>query len=80
MLFTMSSIATLSSKSQISIPAWARRQLGLRPGAKLQVRVEADRIIIEPVRRDLESLEGSLQGVYGDPAGYIDELREDRRS
>jgi AbrB family looped-hinge helix DNA binding protein len=75
----MSSIATLSSKSQITIPAWARRQLALEPGAKVRLRVDGDRIIVEPIQRSIEELEGALRGIYGAPDRYVDEQREDRR-
>lgn len=74
----MSSTATVSSKSQITIPAWARRALGIQPGAKLRLRVENDRLVLEPVQKAIEQLEGAMHGVYGDPEGYVDELREDR--
>ncbi len=79
MLVDMSSVATLSSKSQITIPAWARRQLALLPGAKVRLRVEGDRIIVEPIQRNVERLEGALCGVYGDASEYVDSLREDRQ-
>ncbi len=74
----MDSTATLSSKSQITIPAWARRQLGLQPGARVRLRLEGDHLVLEPVHRAVAQLEGSLRGVYDDPDAYLDELREDR--
>lgn len=75
----MHSTATLSSKSQITIPAWARRQLGLEPGARIRLRLEDDRLVIEPVHKAIDELEGALRGVYGDPDAYVDALREDRQ-
>lgn len=44
----MASIATLSSKFQITIPSEARRQLGLKAGRCLEVRVKSDRIELVP--------------------------------
>lgn len=44
----MTSVATLSSKFQITIPSEARRQLGLRAGHCLEVRVKSDRIELVP--------------------------------
>ena len=40
------SIATLSSKSQLVLPADVRRRLGLRPGDRLVIEVEGDHAII----------------------------------
>lgn len=40
----------MTSKGQITIPAEARKKLGLRPGQKLSVRVEGDRLVIDPPR------------------------------
>ena len=76
----MSSTARLSSKSQITIPAWARRELGIEPGGQVRLRMDGDRLVVEPVHRAVLDLEGSLRGIYGDPQAYIDELREDRAS
>lgn len=44
----MTSVATLSSKFQITIPSEARRQLGLKAGRCLEVRVKSDRIELVP--------------------------------
>ena len=74
----MSGTATLSSKSQITIPVWARRHLGLEPGARVRLRLEGDRLVLEPIHRALRQLEGSLRDVYGDADVYLADLREDR--
>jgi len=74
----VSGTATLSSKSQITIPVWARRHLGLEPGARVRLRLEGDRLVLEPIPVALRQLEGSLRGVYGDPDEYVEDLREDR--
>lgn len=74
----VSHTATLSSKSQITIPSWVRRKLGLAPGARLNLRVEGDTLVIQSVQREFETLEGSLRGIYGDPTVYVGALREDR--
>jgi len=44
----MTTVATLSSKFQITIPSEARRQLGLQAGQRLEVRVKSNRIELVP--------------------------------
>jgi AbrB family looped-hinge helix DNA binding protein len=41
---------TLSSKGQVVLPATVRRKLGLLPGASLEIAVEEERIVLEPIR------------------------------
>lgn len=41
---------TLSSKGQVVLPATIRRKLGLLPGASLEIALEAERIVLEPIR------------------------------
>ncbi|MCB9730080.1 MAG: AbrB/MazE/SpoVT family DNA-binding domain-containing protein [Deltaproteobacteria bacterium] len=74
----MTSTAKLSSKSQLTIPVWVRRQLGLEPGARVSLSVVDGRLVLAPLETDLDAVEGSLAGIYGDADRYIDELREDR--
>jgi AbrB family looped-hinge helix DNA binding protein len=38
--------ATLSSKGQLTVPAEARRALGLHPGSRMLIETKGDRIII----------------------------------
>ncbi len=42
-------IAQVSERGQITIPAEVRRRLGLRPGAKLEIEVRDDAIILRPI-------------------------------
>ena len=42
------SIATISSKGQITLPAEARRQLGIHPHDPVVVELEKDAIMIRP--------------------------------
>ncbi|HEX9774640.1 MAG TPA: AbrB/MazE/SpoVT family DNA-binding domain-containing protein [Actinomycetota bacterium] len=68
--------ATVSSKGQITLPVWARRELGIEPGAVLTVSVEDGRLVLERLDDWLDRLQGSLKGVYGDPDDYVREQRE----
>ncbi len=62
--------ATITSKGQITLPAEARRALGLHAGQKVSVRVEGDRLVIDRPR-DIESLrariraEAETRGTWG---------------
>ena len=47
----MAALATLTSKSQITIPKEVREKLGLRPKDQLLITVQGDRIIMIPIRR-----------------------------
>ncbi len=51
---------TITSQGQISIPAKIRRDLGLNKSAKALVKIEGNKIVVEPVR-DLLELKGSLK-------------------
>jgi len=49
--------ATVSSKSQIALPAEIRRRLGIRPGDRLTIEVEDEHIVLHKApASDLEAL------------------------
>jgi antitoxin PrlF len=56
---TTMTIATLSSKGQITLPAAARRALGLSAGDRVAIESRANEIVIRPTRPFL-SLSGFL--------------------
>lgn len=43
------SIATIGARYQVVIPAKVRKRIGLKPNQKINVSVEDDRIILEPI-------------------------------
>ena len=53
------SVATVSSKGQITLPADARRAAGVRVGDRVLVSVRGNTIVIEPVL-DFFALKGAL--------------------
>ena len=69
----MSTIATVSSKFQISIPKEVRDQLGLRPGEKIAFIAKPEGFLIVPVPKR-EDLAGIARGANTE--GYRD--RNDR--
>ena len=71
------SIATLSSKSQIVVPADVRASLGLQPGDQLSIVVEGDHAVL---RKQAGSALDALAALV-DPArlaGAIEELERNR--
>jgi len=56
MVYTIS----ITSQGQISIPAKVQKQLGFKKPSKAILRVEGDRIVVEPVKDFLE-MGGSLK-------------------
>ncbi len=71
-------VALVDSEGRLVLPDWLRRRLGLRPGQRLEVRIEEGRLVLEPVKGgirardllgaagveevDLEEVEGALGG------------------
>ena len=66
---------TISSKNQIVVPREAREALGLKPGAKLQVVVRGDTMILfRKPKSAARALAGIGRGLY--PPGYLDDERK----
>lgn len=53
------SIATISSKGQITLPSQHRRKLGIGPGSKVEVSVRGDELVLRPVQSLTE-----LHGIF----------------
>ncbi len=68
-------MAKISSKSQITIPASALDEAGLRRGDEVLVEADAGELRIRRGKDTFESAFGALTGVY--PPGYLDELDAD---
>ena len=74
----MPALATITSKSQITIPKEVREALNLRPKDRLLMTVQGDRIIMIPIRmRPLSELFGALsvEGPVEDLATIREQLR-----
>lgn len=54
---------TVSSKGQVVIPAEMREKMGIQVGTRIAVRIERDRLILEPINEEyIRRLRGSLKG------------------
>ncbi len=74
---TVMPIARLSGKSQIVIPAEARRALDIHPGDELLVEIESDRIVIR--KRDGVPALDRLEAYCGEHwRGVAEEVRRER--
>lgn len=72
--------ATLSQENQLTLPEEVVRQLGLQPGDRVVVEIDAAdpcRVELRPVRR---SYAGLLDGVYGTDEEALDYVRAERAS
>jgi AbrB family looped-hinge helix DNA binding protein len=78
----MAQLATVSTKGQFVIPAEIREALGIRPGTRIAVLREGNRIILEPVNKEyVRALRGSLAGGPSMTDALLRDRRdEDRRS
>jgi AbrB family looped-hinge helix DNA binding protein len=65
----------LSSKGQVILPKEVRQTLGLQPGARLEVRIEAGAIILQPLKSDVI---GNLYGVFPDD-DFLTDLEAEHR-
>ena len=60
------SLATVSSKGQITLPAKVRMKLGIRSKDKVQLLVRENEIAIKPLR-SFRELRGTITPQKGDP-------------
>jgi AbrB family looped-hinge helix DNA binding protein len=56
--------STLSSKGQLVIPAALRKALNLRPGDKVEMKLEGERLVLQPAPRHGARLR---RGQFGRP-------------
>ena len=76
----MAPFATVSTKGQFVIPAEIREALGIRPGTRVAIIREGNRIILEPVNKEyIRSLRGCLAGGPSMTDSLLRERREEER-
>lgn len=70
--------ATLSSKSQLVLPAEIRRKLGIQPGDQLIVELEGDHAVVRKApRSDVEALAAYRSEVWRDYADTVQQARDE---
>jgi AbrB family looped-hinge helix DNA binding protein len=69
--------ATIGARYQVVIPKKERRRLKLKPGSKVDVQAEKDRIVIYPAStKSWRGIGKDLAG-DGDASDYVKRLREE---
>jgi AbrB family looped-hinge helix DNA binding protein len=71
--------ATIGARYQVVIPKNERRRLRLKPGAKVEVQAENDRIVIYPAATKGWRGIGKDIADNGDASDYVKRLREEWR-
>ncbi len=73
---------TVLNKGYIIIPANIRKEMNIKPGTKILLNREKNKIILQPVPSFTQKLSGLTAGSFGNDAKqveeYIDKERKDR--
>ncbi|HLJ77031.1 MAG TPA: AbrB/MazE/SpoVT family DNA-binding domain-containing protein [Acidobacteriaceae bacterium] len=76
----MAAHATVSTKGQFVIPADIREQLGIRPGTRIAIIRDGNRIILEPVTKEyVRALRGATAGGPSMTESLLKERRKEER-
>lgn len=70
----------VSTKHQIVVPSAVRRELGIKAGDRLEVRIEAGEVVLHPrSAKASERLRGLGKGMYGglDAVEFVRRLRDE---
>jgi len=70
---------TISSKGQFVIPAELRERLGFKKGARAICSEENGRLVIAPIERVLDEIQGSLKPGLGEPSVFEESLADRER-
>lgn len=71
---------TLTKGSQITLPARARRALGVKPGDRLDVTIEGTSVSLSVPRYTLATVFGSVPARPGEDPGDFDQLIADSQA
>ena len=76
MTVKMTYSVVISSKGQVVIPAELRGRLGLKKGVRAICSEENGRIVLTPIERVLDEIEGFLKPRPGEPSAFVESLAE----
>ncbi|MGA2858510.1 MAG: AbrB/MazE/SpoVT family DNA-binding domain-containing protein [Candidatus Sulfotelmatobacter sp.] len=69
----------ISSKGQVVIPAELRGRLGLKKGVRAMWREQDGQLILTPIERILDEIQGFLKPRPGEPSAFEESLAERER-
>ncbi|HUO17088.1 MAG TPA: AbrB/MazE/SpoVT family DNA-binding domain-containing protein [Verrucomicrobiae bacterium] len=69
----------ISSKGQFVIPAELRTKLGLKKGSRAVCSEENGKLVLAPIERVLDEIQGSLRPRPGEPSAFEESLAERER-
>ena len=70
---------TISSKGQLVIPVELRTKLGLKKGTRAVCTEENGRLVVAPIERVLDEIQGFLKPQPGEPSAFEESLAERER-
>ncbi len=70
---------TISSKGQVVVPAELRERLGLKKGTRATWTEERGRLILVPLDRLLDEIQGFLKPRPGEPSMFEEHFKERER-
>ncbi len=70
---------TISSKGQVVVPAKLREQLGLKKGTRATWTEDRGRLILVPIERLLDDIQGFLKPRSGEPSMFEEHFKERER-
>jgi AbrB family looped-hinge helix DNA binding protein len=76
---SMAYSVTISSKGQLVIPAELRIRLGLKKGTRAVCSEENGRLIVAPIDRVLDEIQGFLKPRPGEPSAFEESLADRER-
>ena len=68
----------ITARGQITIPAELRKRLGIETGTRISWTEENGRLVLTPIERLLDEIEGSLKPRPGEPSAF-EMLFEERK-
>jgi AbrB family looped-hinge helix DNA binding protein len=70
---------TMAENGRVLVPAELRAALGLRSGGPVMVRLEGERLVLEPLSTAVRRIQGAMRQYSSSDVSLVDELIAERR-